>query len=57
MVQHPLREREVVGSNPDRAIQKALQTAPVATLLDAQHYKASLLPTNIAQPTSQHLQK
>ena len=36
-----LREREVVGSNPGRAIQKALKMVPVATLLGAQHCKAS----------------
>ena len=41
MVERPLREREVVGSNPGRAIPKALKMVPVATLLGAQHYKAS----------------
>ena len=41
VVEHPLRDREVVGSNPGRAIPKALKMAPVATLLGAQHYKAS----------------
>ena len=41
MVEHPLQEREVVGSNPDRAIPKALKLVPVATLLGAQHYKAN----------------
>ena len=41
MVERPLREREVVCSNPGRAIPKALQMVPVATLLGAQHYKAS----------------
>ena len=41
VVEHPLREREVVGSNPGRAIPKALKMVPVATLLGAQHYKAS----------------
>ena len=41
MAEHPLRDREVVGSNPDRAIPKALKMVPVATLLGAQHYKAS----------------
>ena len=41
MVEHPLRDREVVGSNPGRAIPKALKMVPVATLLGAQHYKAS----------------
>ena len=41
MVEHPLRDREVVGSIPGRAIPKALKMVPVATLLGAQHYKAS----------------
>ena len=41
MVEHPLRDRKVVGSNPGRAIPKALKMVPVATLLGAQHYKAS----------------
>ena len=39
--EHPLRDREVVGSNPGRAIPKALKMVPVATLLGAQYYKAS----------------
>ena len=30
-----------MGSNPGRAIPKALKMVPVATLLGAQHYKAS----------------
>ena len=38
--ERPLREREVVGSIPGRAIPKALKMVPVATLLGAQHYKA-----------------
>ena len=41
MVEHPLRDREVVGLNPGRAIPKALKMVPVATLLGAQQYKAS----------------
>ena len=41
VVEHPLRDREVVGSDPGRAIPKALKMVPVATLLGAQHYKAS----------------
>ena len=41
MVERPLREQEVVGSIPGRAIPKALKMVPVATLLGAQHYKAS----------------
>ena len=41
VVERPLREREVVGSKPGRAIPKALKMVPVATLLGAQHYKAS----------------
>ena len=60
MVELPLRERQVVGSNLGRAIPKALKMVPVPTLLGAQHYKqalASLLLTNIAQLKSQHLQK
>ena len=61
VVEHPLRDREVVGSIPGRAIPKALKMVPVATLLGAQHYKASTgfcSPNKtIAQLTSQHLQK
>ena len=41
MVERPLREREVMGSIPSRAIPKALKMVPVATWLGAQHYKAS----------------
>ena len=41
VAEHPLWDREVVGSNPGRAIPKALKMVPVATLLGAQHYKAS----------------
>ena len=41
VVEHPLRDREVVGSNPGRTIPKAINMVPVATLLGAQHYKAS----------------
>ena len=41
MVERPLREREVVGSILGRAKPKALKMVPVATLLGAQHYKAS----------------
>ena len=41
VVEHPLRDREVVGSNPGRVIPKALKMVPVATLLGAQHYKES----------------
>ena len=41
-----------MGSNPGRAIAMALKIVPVATLLGAQHYKASTgfssLLTNIA---------
>ena len=47
VVEHPLRDREVVGSNPGRAIPKALKMVPVATLLGAQYYKAS---TGFASP-------
>ena len=42
VVEHPLRDREVVGSSPGRAIPKALKMVPMATLLGAQHYKASI---------------
>ena len=41
LVERPLREWEVVGSIPGRAIPKALKMVPVATLLGAQHCKAS----------------
>ena len=41
VVERPLREREVAGSKPGRAIPEALKMVPVATLLGAQHYKAS----------------
>ena len=41
VVEHPLWDREVVGSIAGRAIPKALKMVPVATLLGAQHYKAS----------------
>ena len=41
VVEHPLRDREVVGSNTDRAIPKVLIMVPVAILLGAQFYKAS----------------
>ena len=40
MVERSLREREVVGLIPGRAIPKALKMVPLATLLGAQHYKA-----------------
>ena len=41
MVERPLREQEVVGSIPGRAIPNALKMVPVAYLLGTQHYKAS----------------
>ena len=41
MAEHSFRDREVVDSNPGRAIPKALKMVPVATLLGAEHYKAS----------------
>ena len=59
MVEHPLRDREVVGSNPSRAMPKALKMVPVATFLGAQYYKASngfFSSTNIAQLTMRHSQ-
>ena len=51
VVEHPLREQEVVGLNPGRGIPKELKLVPVATryhdlpkrtgtLLGAQHYRA-----------------
>ena len=48
-VEHPLRDRDIVGSNPGRAIPKALTMVPVATLLGAQHYKAS---TDFSSPNN-----
>ena len=59
MVEHPHRERDVVGLNPGRTIPKALKMVTVATLLGAQHHKAStgFSSPNITQLTSQHLQK
>ena len=50
VVEHPLRDREVVGSNPGRAIPKALKMVLVATLLGTQHYKAS---TGFSSPNKQ----
>ena len=47
VVEHPFRDREVVGSNPGRTIPKAFKMVPVATLLGAQHYKAS---TGLSSP-------
>ena len=42
VVENPLRGREVVGSNPGRAIPKKLKKlVQVAALLGAQYYKAS----------------
>ena len=41
VVERLLREREVAGSKSGRAIPKAFKMVPVATLLGAQHYKAS----------------
>ena len=41
VVERPFRDREVVGSKPGRTIPKAIKMVPVATLLDAYHYKAS----------------
>ena len=41
MLELPLRDREAVGSNPGRAIPKALKIVPMATLLGARYYKAS----------------
>ena len=41
VVERPFRDWGVVGSNPGRAIPKALKMVPVATWLGAQQYKAS----------------
>ena len=41
MVEHPIRDGEIVDLNPDHAIPKALKMVLVAILLGAQHYKAS----------------
>ena len=54
MVERPLREREVVGSIPGRAIPKVLKMIPVATLLSIIRQAMALLSlttntTNIAQ--------
>ena len=43
VVEHPLQEREVVGSNPGRTISNALKMVPVATLLGNQHYYSPAL--------------
>ena len=51
VVEHPLRDREVVGSNPGRAIPKTLKMVPVATLLGAQYHKAS---TGFSSPNTYH---
>ena len=53
MVEHPLRDQEVVGSIPGRAIPKALLMVPVATLLGAQHYEAcTAFSSNIYRTTN-----
>ena len=60
MVEHPLREQGVVGLNPGRAIPKALkwyQWLLGLVLSIIRQALASLLLINIAQLTSQHLQK
>ena len=53
-----------MGSNPGRAIPKALKMVPMATLLGAQHYKANTgsssnkyRTTNIATLTKRFVQK
>ena len=51
VVEHPLWDREVVGSNPGRAIPKVLKMVPVATWLGAQYYKAS---TGFSSPNKCH---
>ena len=57
---HPLRDREVVDSNPGCAIPKALkwyQWLPCLVLNSIRQALTSLLLTNITQLTLQHLQK
>ena len=54
VVEHPLRDREVVGPNPGRAIPKALKMVLVATLLGAQHYKASTGFSSLRKPKISH---
>ena len=59
VVEHPLRDREVVGSNPGRPIPKAFkwfQWLPCLVLSIIRQALASLILTNIAQLTLQHLQ-
>ena len=51
VVEHPLWDWEVVGSNPGCAIPKALKMVPVATLLGAQLYKAC---TGFSSPNTYH---
>ena len=56
VVEHPLQDREVAGSIHGRAITKALKLVQVATLLDAQHYKASTgFSSNIFRTTNIHV--
>ena len=51
VVEHPLREQEVAGSNLGCALLKALLIVPVATLLGAEYYKAS---TGFSYPIKYH---
>ena len=57
MVERPLREREVVGSIPGRAIPKALKMVPVATLFCAQHYKEAQALLSLTTNTTNIAQK
>ena len=60
VVEHPLWDREVVGSNPGRAIPKVLKWykwLPCLVISIIRQALASLLQTHIAQLTSQHLQR
>ena len=43
VVERWLRDRVVMGSKPGRAIQKALEMVPMATLLEAQRYEVNKL--------------
>ena len=52
VVEHPLRDREVVGSNPGRAIPKMLKMVPVATLLSIIRQALASLLLNIFRTTN-----
>ena len=46
MVERPLRERKVVGSNPGRAIPKALKMVPVSRFVEIQEHTKTPEHTN-----------